>query len=122
MDKIFLTGLKVEATIGIFEWERQIRQSLCIDLEMATNIAKAATQDRIEDALDYKSIAKYIQNFVSMSEYKLIETLSHNLAEALMQAFDIQWMRLRINKAGAVRGAEGVGVSIERGKRGVISV
>ena len=122
MDKIFLTGLKVEATIGIFEWERQIRQSLCIDLEMATNIAKAATQDRIEDALDYKSIAKYIQNFVSMSEYKLIETLSHNLAEALMQAFDIQWMRLRINKAGAVRGAEGVGVSIERGKRGAISV
>ena len=122
MDKIFLTGLKVEATIGIFEWERQIRQNLCIDLEMATSIAKAATHDRIEDALDYKSIAKYIQNFVAMSEYKLIETLSHNLAEELMQTFNIRWLRLCINKGGAVRGAKGVGVSIERGKRDTISV
>ena len=114
MDKIFLTGLKVEATIGIFEWERQIRQSLCIDLEVETNAAMAATDDRIDDAVDYKSIAKYIQNFVSTSEYQLIETLSHNLANELMQTFNIKWLHLRLNKAGAIRGAEGVGISIER--------
>ena len=115
MDKIFLTGLKVEATIGIFEWERQIRQNLCIDLELATNVAVAAAHDRIEDATDYKSIAKYIQDFVSTSEYRLIETLSHDLANELMKKFDIKWLHLYLNKAGAIRGAEGVGISIERG-------
>ena len=115
MDKIFLTGLKVEATIGIFEWERQIRQKLCIDLEMATDVAKASENDCIDDALDYKHIAKYIQDFVLASEYKLIETLSHDLAKALMQEFNIKWLRLCLNKAGAIRGAEGVGISIERG-------
>ncbi len=105
----------MEATIGVFAWERQIRQSLCIDLELTTDIAKAAGRDRIEDALDYKNIAKYIQHFVSTSEYRLIETLSHDLAEALMQTFDIRWLRLCLNKAGAIRGAEGVGILIERG-------
>ena len=122
MDKIFLTRLKAEATIGVFDWERQIRQSLCIDLEIATDATKAAASDCIDDALDYKNISKYIQNFVSTSEYQLIETLSHNLAEALMQEFDIKWLRLCLNKAGAVRGAEGVGVLIERGKRDAIDV
>ncbi len=115
MDKIFLTGLEVQTTIGVFEWERQIRQSLRIDLEATTDAAKAATRDRIDDALDYKGIAKYIQNFVSKSEYRLIETLSHNLAEALMQTFDIKWLRLCLNKTGAIRGAQSVGISIERG-------
>ena len=115
MDKIFLTGLKVEATIGVFEWERQIRQKLCIDLEMATDITKAAEHDRIDDALDYKHVAKYLQDFVSASEYQLIETLSHDLAKALIQEFNIKWLRLCMNKVGAIRGAEGVGISIERG-------
>ena len=115
MDKIFLTGLKVEATIGVFEWERQIRQKLCIDLEMATDVAKAAEHDRIDDALDYKQVAKYIQDFVVASEYQLIETLSHDLANALMQEFNIKWLRLCLNKTGAIRGSEGIGISIERG-------
>lgn len=116
MDKIFLTGLNVEATIGVFAWERQIRQKLCIDLEIATDVAGAAEHDRIDDALDYKRVAKYIQDFVFTSEYRLIETLSHDLAKALMQEFNIKWLRLCLNKAGAIRGAEGVGISIERGK------
>lgn len=115
MDKIFLRGLKVPATIGIFEWERQIRQTLCIDLEIATDLATAAANDQLDNALDYKSISKYIQDFVSESQYQLIETLAHNLAKALMQEFDIKWLRLCLNKVGAIRGAEGVGVLIERG-------
>ena len=117
MDKIFLTGLRVEATIGIFEWERQIRQTLRIDVEVATDVAKAAAADRIEDATNYKSIAKHIQHFVSTSEYRLIETLSHDLATELMKKFDIKWLHLHLNKAGAIRGAEGVGISIERGRQ-----
>jgi len=115
MDKVFLKDLTVEATIGVFEWERQIRQKLCIDLEMATDVAKAATRDHIDDALDYKAIAKYTQDFVAQSEYQLVESLAHHLAETLMQKFDIRWLRLCINKAGAIRGARGVGIIVERG-------
>ena len=115
MDKIFLSGLKVEATIGVFEWERQIRQKLCIDLEIATDVAAAAARDKLDDAVDYKNIAKYIQDFVSQSEYQLVETLAHDLAEALMQEFNIKWLHLCLNKAGAIRGADGVGISITRG-------
>ena len=114
MDKIFLTGLKVEATIGVFEWERQIRQTLCIDLEIATDAGAAARHDKLDDAVDYKNVAKYIQDFVSASEYQLIETLAHNLAEALAREFNIKWLRLCLNKAGAIRGASGVGISITR--------
>ena len=117
MDTIFLTKLKVDATIGVFEWERQIRQKLCVDLEMATDAAKAAQKDQLDDALDYKRIAKYIQDFVAKSEYQLIETLAEELAKTLMQEFNIKWLRLHLNKVGAIRGAEGVGVSIERGNR-----
>ena len=114
MDKIFLTGLKVEATIGVFEWERQIRQTLCIDLEIATDAGAAARHDKLDDAVDYKNVAKYIQDFVAASEYQLIETLAHNLAEALAREFNIKWLRLCLNKAGAIRGASGVGISITR--------
>lgn len=115
MDKIFLRGLKTEATIGVFEWERQIHQQLRIDLEAATDVAEAAQNDRLDDALDYKNIAKYIQDFVARSEYQLIETLAHELANKLMQEFNIKWLRLCLNKAGAIRGAAGVGITIERG-------
>ena len=117
MDKIFLNGLKVEATIGVFEWERQIRQTLCVDLEIAADIGAAAEHDKLDNTVDYKRIAKYIQDFIATSEYQLIETLANDLAQALLSEFDIKWLRLCLNKAGAIRGAQGVGVSIERGSR-----
>ncbi|MBC6413802.1 MAG: dihydroneopterin aldolase [Chromatiales bacterium] len=115
MDKIFLKELKLEATIGVFAWERQIRQVLYADLEMAADIGTAAQSDKLDDTLDYKSIAKYIQSFVARSEYQLIETLANDLANSLVEEFNIRWLRLDLNKTGAIRGAQGVGVSIERG-------
>ena len=107
----------MDATIGIFEWEKRIKQKVRIDLEMATEIAKAAASDSIEDALDYKEISKRIIQFVEDSRYELIETLIEKVAEILLQEFSIPWVRVTISKPGAVRGSRDVGITIERGER-----
>ena len=117
MDTIFLRDLEVDATIGIFEWEKRIKQKVRIDLEMATNIAKAAASDSIDDALDYKAISKRIIQFVEDSRYELIETLIEKVAEILLLEFSIPWVRVTISKPGAVRGSRDVGITIERGER-----
>ena len=117
MDTIFLRDLEVDATIGIFEWEKRIKQKVRIDLEMATDIAKAAASDSIDDALDYKAISKRIIQFVQDSRYELIETLIEKVAEILLQEFSIPWVRVTISKPGAVRGSRDVGITIERGER-----
>jgi dihydroneopterin aldolase len=117
MDTIFLRDLEINATIGIFEWEKRIKQKVRIDLEMATDIAKAAASDAIEDTLDYKSISKRIIQFVEDSRYELIETMIEKVSEILLKEFSIPWVRVTISKPGAVRGSRDVGVTIERGTR-----
>ncbi len=117
MDTIFLRDLEVDATIGIFEWEKRIKQKVRIDLEMGADIAKAAATDAIEDTLDYKAIAKRVVQFVEDSRYELIETLIEKIAEILLQEFDIPWVRVTVSKPGAVRGSRDVGITIERGVR-----
>ena len=117
MDIIYLHDLKVETVIGIYDWERKIKQTVVLNLEMGADIKKAAATDRIEDTLDYKSVAKQVISFVESSEYQLVETLIEKIAELIMKKFNIPWVRLTINKEGAIRGASGVGVIIERGTR-----
>jgi len=115
MDTIFLRDLEINATIGIFEWEKRIKQKVRIDLEMGTDIAKAAATDSIEDTLDYKAISKRITQFVEDSSYELIETLIEKIAEILLNEFNIPWVRVTLSKPGAVRGSRDVGITIERG-------
>ncbi len=117
MDKIFLNELKVDTVIGIWDWERKIRQTVVIDLEMSADIAKAAASDRVEDTLNYKSVAKRIQSFVADSSFQLVETLAERIAEIVREEFDVAWVRVRLNKPGAIRGSKDVGVLIERGQR-----
>ncbi len=117
MDIIYLHDLKVDTIIGIFEWERRVRQTISLDLEMAADIRKAAASDAIGDTLDYKAVAKRVIQFVEDSRFQLVETLAEQVAAVVMTEFSIPWMRLRINKKGAVRGARDVGVIIERGVR-----
>jgi dihydroneopterin aldolase len=117
MDIVFLRDLKIEAIIGIFDWEREIKQTLSLDLEMAADVSKAAKTDAIEDTLDYKAVAKRLIEFVGQSEYKLVETLAERVAEIVLSEFNVPWVRLRVNKPGAVRYAGDVGVVIERGVR-----
>jgi dihydroneopterin aldolase len=113
-DTIFLRGLAVECVIGFIDWERRVKQTVIIDLEMPVDCAAAAARDDVEDTLDYKSVAKRVIAFVEASEFKLVETLAHRLALLLLEEFDIEWIRLSINKPGAIRGSRDVGMSIER--------
>jgi dihydroneopterin aldolase len=115
MDIIYLHDLKVDTTIGIFDWERRVKQTVSFDLEMAADIHKAADSDQIDDTLDYKAVAKRIIQFVEASDFQLVETLAEKVAEIILNEFNVPWVRLRINKKGAVRYAGDVGVIIERG-------
>jgi dihydroneopterin aldolase len=118
MDIVFLNDLRVDTVIGIFEWERRIRQQISIDLEMGTDIRRAAATDAINDALDYKAVAKRLLDFIEHSEFQLVETLAENIAGIVMTEFKVPWLRLTLRKPGAVRGSQAVGVIIERGERG----
>lgn len=115
MDIIFLRGLSIETIIGIYDWEREIKQAVILDLEMATNIRKSAQTDSIDDTLDYKAVAKRLISFVEASSFGLVETLAEKTAEILINEFNIPWVRLTLNKKGAIRGASDVGIIIERG-------
>ena len=117
MDKIFLHELKVETIIGIWEWERKIRQTVVIDLEMSADIAKAAATDDVADTLNYKSVAKRVQGFVADSRFQLVETLAEKIAEIIREEFGVAWVRVKVHKPGAIRGSRDVGIEIERGER-----
>lgn len=117
MDTIFLRDLEINTRIGIFEWEKRIKQKVRIDLEMATDIAKAAASDAIEDTLDYKAVSQRVVQFVEDSRYELVETLIEKVAEILLTEFNIPWVRVTLSKPGAIRGSRDVGITIERGKR-----
>ncbi len=117
MDIVYLHGLRIETVIGVFPWERRVRQAVILDLELAADVARAAATDRLEDAVDYKAIAKRVQAFVAESRFQLVETLAERVAALILEEFGVPWLRLRVNKQGAVRGARDVGVIIERGRR-----
>ena len=114
MDKIFLRQLEVQAVIGIWDWERQVTQKISIDLEMATDIRSAAATDSIDDTLNYKNVAKRIIQFVEESSFQLVETLTDRIAEIVVQEFGVPWVRVSVNKPGAIRGSKDVGIVIER--------
>ena len=116
MDLLFLRELKVEAVIGIYDWERQVKQTLLIDLDMAADAARAAATDSVEDTTNYKEIAKRILTFTENSSFQLVETLAERLADIVIKEFGVPWVRVTVHKPGAIRGSRDVGVQIERGK------
>ncbi|MFK7794085.1 MAG: dihydroneopterin aldolase [Gammaproteobacteria bacterium] len=117
MDTVFIRDLSMDAVIGVFGWERQVHQKITINLEMATDISKAADTDDLEYTLDYKAISQRIRGLVDENQPKLVETLIELIATTVMQEFNIPWLRISIAKPGAVRGSAAVGVTIERGER-----
>jgi dihydroneopterin aldolase len=115
-DKVFIEALEVEALIGIYDWERRIRQPLSFDIEMAFDNRKPAASDDIADTLDYKAVSKRVVEFVSQSSFGLVETLAERCAELILAEFGVRHVRLKLSKPGAVRGARAVGVIIERSR------
>ena len=116
MDKVFIRGLHIQTTIGFFQWEKEIKQTLVIDLAMAWDTAKAAINDELAKTLDYAEISTAIEKFANENPVDLLETLAERMATFLMTQFHIPWLRLTIGKPGAVHNANTVGVEIERGE------
>lgn len=120
MDIVFIEGLSVETTIGVFDWERKVKQQLIFDLEMAWDISAAAQADDLALTLDYKAVSERIVEHVKQTRFELLESLAQELADLLRSEFSITWLRLRLSKPGAVPQANNVGLLIERGQRGVV--
>ncbi len=117
MDIVFIQDLQIETVIGIYDWERKIRQTISLDIEMATDISKAAQSDAIDDTLSYKTVAKRLIEFVEQAEYELVEALAEQICRIILEEFEVPWVRLTLHKPGAVRGSKSVGVIIERGSK-----
>ena len=117
MDTVFISGLRADTVIGVYDWERRIRQTVVLDLEMATDTRPAARSDDVAEALDYAAVADRLLSFIEGSTFQLIETLAEGAAEIVQREFGVPWLRLRVTKPGAVAAAREVGVVIERGER-----
>jgi dihydroneopterin aldolase len=117
MDSVFIEDLRIETVIGIYDWERKIRQVVALDLEMAFDNRKPAASDDIGDTLNYKAVSKRLIAFVESSNFQLVETLAERCAEIVLGEFKVPWLRLKLSKPGAVRGSKAVGVVIERGRK-----
>ena len=115
-DRIFLRGLTTECIIGFIDWERRVKQTVVVDLEIPVDCGQAALTDEVSDTVDYKKVAKRILAFIEASEYKLVETLAQRLALTLLEEFGLEWVRLCINKPGAIRNSRDVGVTLERSR------
>jgi dihydroneopterin aldolase len=116
VDIVYIRELQVQTVIGIYDWEREVRQAVSLDLEMGTDIREAAATEDIENTLNYKSVSKRLITFIEGSEFLLVETMAEEVAQLVMQEFGVRWLRLRLGKPGAIRGARDVGVLIERGE------
>ncbi len=117
MDIVFIRDLRIDTIIGIYDWEREVRQTISIDLEMAADIKQAAVTDDISYALNYKEVSKRLIQFIAESEFMLVETMAEQAAAIVREEFNVPWLRLRLCKPGALRQARDVGIVIERGER-----
>ena len=118
MDIVYINDLKIDTIIGIYDWEREVRQTVSLDLEMGTDIRQAAATDDIQYTLNYKAVSKRLIDFIEGSEFLLVETMAEQAADIVRQEFKVPWLRLRIGKPDAIRGASDVGIVIERGSFG----
>lgn len=117
VDVVYIQDLRIQTVIGIYDWERKIKQTVSIDLEMAFDIRKAAESDHIDDALNYKAVAKRMIAFVEESSFQLVETMAEKICAIVLDEFNVCWVKLRLGKPGAVSGSKEVGIIIERGEK-----
>ena len=114
MDKIFINDLQVETVIGIFDWEREIKQTISINLEMEFDISKAAKSDDINDSLDYKKVSKRIISLCEKANSYLVENLIEKIAQVVLKEFPVSKVTVSLEKPGALRGSKSVGIKITR--------
>ncbi|EDP58402.1 bifunctional dihydroneopterin aldolase/7,8-dihydroneopterin epimerase [Vibrio sp. AND4] len=116
LDKVFIEQLAVITTIGVYDWEQQIKQKLVLDIEMAHDNKPAGKSDDVQDALDYSQVSEAVLNHIENGRFLLVERVAEEVAELIMQRFSVPWVKIRLAKPGAVPQARAVGVVIERGQ------
>ncbi|WP_438468670.1 bifunctional dihydroneopterin aldolase/7,8-dihydroneopterin epimerase [Vibrio vulnificus] len=116
LDKVFIEQLEVITTIGVYDWEQQIKQKLVLDIEMAHDNRPAGKSDDVADALDYAQVSEAVLNHIESGRFLLVERVAEEVAEFIMTQFSVPWIRIRLAKPGAVPQARAVGVVIERGQ------
>ena len=119
MDIVYIRDLRIDTIIGVFDWERKIRQTISIDLEMATDIRPAAATDDIQLALNYNDVSQRLIFLIENSEFELVETMAETAAKVVREEFNVPWLKMRLSKPGAILGARDVGLIIERGEKPV---
>ena len=117
MDRIFIHNIEVKTTIGVWEWERKIKQTVLIDLEIGTDIHRASKTDDIEDTVNYKTVVKHIEKFVAGSSFQLVETMAEKISEIIHTEYEVPWVEVKVNKPGAISIAQDVGVIIRRDRK-----
>ena len=113
-DLICIRDLPLVTTIGVHAWEREIRQELLLDLDLACDVAAAAASDALADALDYQEISDGLAELAAANQFQLLETLAEVLARHLLDTYQVPWLKLRLAKPGALPGRTVVSVEIER--------
>jgi len=116
MDIVFIKELCIETVIGVYDWERKIKQIICIDLELGTDISTASSSDNIDNTVDYKAVTKRLKSFIGESEFQLVEALAEESVKIILEEFQVKHVKARFSKPGAVNGSKEVGVMIERHK------
>lgn len=114
MDKIVIKDLRLETIIGLFPWEREVRQQLFIDIEMQVDIAQAAATDDFQYVVNYAEVCERVADLADDGQFKLIETLVERMAEMILQSFDVSWIKINVRKTDAVTQVSSVGIEIER--------
>jgi len=117
MDIVYVRGLEVKTVIGVYDWEREIKQPVSVDLDMACDISRAAETDDHADVLDYKQVCVRITELIETTDLKLLEAMAEAIARVVREEFKVPWVRVRIGKPAAITGAKDVGVIIERGSK-----
>lgn len=118
-DTIFIRGLEIECIIGFIDWERRVKQKVVLDLELPVDCARAARTDDVVDTLDYKQVVDQVSGLIADSQFMLVETMAQRVAELILNNFGVAWIRVTVNKPGAIRGLRDVGVSLERHRAGL---
>lgn len=113
-DTIFISGLEIETIIGVYDWEREEPRPLFIDIEIGCDISLPSSSDDIADTIDYDLLSKEIGSFASKASYQLIEAFAEAVAQIVLSQNGCEWVKLTINKPGAVENAVSVGISIFR--------
>jgi 7,8-dihydroneopterin aldolase/epimerase/oxygenase len=117
MDKVIIRDLALETIVGLYPWERAVKQTLLIDVDMATDIRQAAADDDLQYTVDYSAVCAAIVILADKGQYQLIETLAENIATMVLENFAVTWLRVAVHKTDVMTHVGRVGIEIERGEK-----